>query len=107
MKEGLKGKSMKVKLFSIFRQKERREKGEKYKNINVSGCRQNSFTPGLKNNFHYQPFAIITAAHYFSCYYPDKFPLSQTNKWFKENLSLFTPFFKNDFNSYLTFPENN
>lgn len=98
---------MKVILFSIFRPKERREKGEKYKNSNVSQCRQNSFTPGLKNNFHYQPFAIITAAHYFSCYYPGKFPLSQTKKWFKENLSLFAPLFKNDFNSNLTFPENN
>jgi len=98
---------MKVNLFSLFRQKKRREKGEKYKNIHISRCRQTSLTPGLKYNFHYQPFAIISAAHYFSCYYPIKFQLSQTNKRFKENLSLFAPLFKKDFNHYLTFPENN
>jgi len=94
MKEGLKGKSMKVNLFSLFRQKKRREKGEKYKNIHISRCRQTSFTPGLKYNLHYQPFAIISAAHSHSCYYPVKFQLSQTNKRFKENLSLFAPLFK-------------
>lgn len=98
---------MKVKLFSIFRQKKRREKGEKYKNIHISRCKQNSITPDLNRNFHYQPFAIIPAAHSFSCYYLSKLPLSQTNKWFKKNLSLFAPLFKNDFNSNLTFPENN
>ena len=107
MKEGLKGKSMKVNLFSLFRQKKRREKGEKYKNINISRCRHNRLTPDLKTNFHYQNIAIITAAHSVSCYYPGQFPLSQTNKRFKENLSLFAPLFKKDFNHHLTFPENN
>jgi len=98
---------MKVNLFFRFRQKERRKKGEKYNNRNISRCRHNSFTPDLKTNFHYQNFAIITAAHSFSCYYPGQFQLSQTNKRFKENLSLFAPLFKKDFNHYLTFPENN
>jgi len=106
MKEGLKGKSMKVNLFSLFRQKKRREKGEKYKNIHISRCRQTSFTPGLKYNFHYQLFAIISAAHYFSCCYPIKFQLLQTNKRFKEKFYLFTSKFIHHFNPQQTFFKN-
>ncbi len=106
MKEGLKGKSMKVNLFSLFRQKKRREKGGKYKNIHISRCRQTSFTPGLKYNFHYQPFAIISATHSHSCYYPVKFQLSQTNKRFKEKFYLFTSKFIHHFNPQQTFFKN-
>ena len=101
MKEGLKGKSVKINLFSIFRQKERREKGEKYKNIHISRCRQTSFTPGLKNNFHYQNVLSIPAA--LSCNYLFNYQISPLCKRFKENFYLFTSKFIQHFNPQLTF----